>query len=58
MYKTEYDNVLKNYTIELNQNQEFRNIMANLNTSEFWELEARTRLGFVKKDEWVYRFYD
>ena len=58
IYKVEYRNLLKTYTEELKQNQQFRQILADLNSDEFWELEARKRLGFVKEDEWVYRFYE
>ena len=56
MFKQENSSLTIQYQKEAKLNKELKTIILKLNNDDFWEIEARKKLGFIKKNEKVYKF--
>ena len=57
-FQTEYQTLLNQFVELKHKNQFFQNQLVFMNDDAFWELYARTHLGYIKYDEEVYKFYN
>ena len=57
VFRIEYQNLLNTHSKERHDNQTYRHMITNMESDHFWDLEARLKLGFVKENEQIYRFY-
>ena len=54
-FKWEYKSAQESLTEELWLNKKYHRQLAEINTADFWELEAKEQLGYVRKGEVVYK---
>ncbi|MGE4169540.1 MAG: septum formation initiator family protein [Candidatus Margulisiibacteriota bacterium] len=54
-FKLEYQAKLDAFNVETKLNQRYRTQLLLMDRPEFWENEAKTRLGFVHPGETVYK---
>jgi cell division protein FtsB len=53
-FKRSYDETVFELNIEQKKYQKFKQILADMKSLDYWELQGKKRLGFVKNDEIVY----
>ena len=56
MFKQEHSSLNNQYTQAAILNRELKETISQLDNDEFWEMQARKKLGFIKKNEKVYKF--
>ncbi len=54
-FKHEYDEKVTTYNEALQKNQQYREALEGMQTQDYWELQAKSRLGYVKPGEVMYR---
>jgi cell division protein FtsB len=53
--RVQYEKTLVRYESELEKKERFKTQIAQMQSQDFWELQAKSQFGFVKKDEVVYK---
>ena len=54
-FHSEYESLKQTLLVETRTNQYYKRQLSQLNSPDFWELEAKTQLGYVKEGEVVYK---
>ncbi len=56
MFKLQYAALCRDYMLEQEKRAVLNQQLLEITTSEFWELEAKSKLGYVNEGERVYIF--
>ena len=56
MFKQEHSSLNQQFARASRVNSELKETMRKLQDDDFWEMHARKKLGFIKKNEKVYKF--
>ncbi len=54
-FKMEYQKKMVTYNEALQKNRDYKLALAGMKTQDYWELQAKERLGYVKSGEVLYR---
>lgn len=54
-FKAEYKTALVQYEEEVHLNNRYKESMQEMQGPDYWELQAKQQLGYVKKGEVVYK---
>ncbi len=53
--RVQYDRTVSRYHIELEKKERYKTEIAQMQSQDFWELQAKQKLGYIKTKEVVFK---